>query len=95
MNIRLNVEELKFSSNNLKNVANEIQEMINRIEREVNNLPNNWEGRTAQAYQEQFINHKQKLIATKEFVEGMAKQIDTAITNSQTLDGDMANQIRN
>ena len=52
-------------------------------------------GRTAQDNQEQFINHKQKLIATKEFVEGIAKQIDTAIANSQTLDGDMANQIRN
>ena len=44
MNIRLNIEELRTSSANLKNYSQEIGNTIQGIDKVINALPENWEG---------------------------------------------------
>ena len=51
MNIRLNIEELRTSSANLKSYSQEIANTIQGIDKVINALPENWEGQTALSFQ--------------------------------------------
>lgn len=51
INIRLNIEELRTSSANLKSYSQEIGNTIQGIDKVINALPENWEGQTALSFQ--------------------------------------------
>ena len=94
MNIRLNIEELRTSSANLKNYSQEITNTIQGIDKVINALPENWEGQTALSFQEQYVTYRNNLVNTQNFVNDIAMQIDQVLANSQDLDQNMANLIK-
>ena len=94
MNIRLNIEELRTSSANLKNYSQEITNTIQGIDKVINALPENWEGQTALSFQEQYVTYRNNLVNTQNLVNDIAMQIDQVLANSQDLDQNMANQIK-
>lgn len=94
MNIRLNIEELRASSANLKSYSQEIANTIQGIDKVINALPENWEGQTALSFQEQYITYRNNLVNAQNFVNDIAVQIDQVLANSQDLDQNMANQIK-
>lgn len=94
MNIRLNIEELRTSSANLKSYSQEIANTIQGIDKVINALPENWEGQTALSFQEQYVIYRNNLVNTQNFVNDIAIQIDQVLANSQDLDQNMANQIK-
>ena len=85
MNIKLNIEELRTSSNNLKNFSQEIGNTIQGIDKVINALPENWEGQTALSFQEQYVTYRNNLVNTQNFVNDIAVQIDQVLANSQDL----------
>lgn len=93
MNIRLNIEELRTSSANLKSYSQEIGNIIQGIDKVINALPENWEGQTALSFQEQYVTYRNNLVNAQNFVNDIAVQIDQVLANSQDLDQNMANQI--
>ena len=94
MNIRLNIEELRTSSANLKSYSQEIGNIIQGIDKVINALPENWEGQTALSFQEQYVTYRNNLVNAQNFVNEIAVQIDQVLANSQDLDQNMANQIK-
>ena len=94
MNIRLNIEELRTSSANLKSYSQEIGNIIQGIDKVINALPENWEGQTALSFQEQYVTYRNNLVNAQNFVNDIAVQIDQVLANSQDLDQNMANQIK-
>ena len=94
MNIRLNIEELRTSSANLKSYSQEIGNTIQAIDKVINALPENWEGQTALLFQEQYVTYRNNLVNTQNFVNDIAVQIDQVLANGQDLDQNMANQIK-
>ena len=94
MNIRLNIEELRTSSANLKSYSQEISDTIQGIDKVINALPENWEGQTALSFQEQYVTYRNNLVNAQNFVNDIAVQIDQVLANSQDLDQNMANQIK-
>ena len=94
MNIRLNIEELRTSSANLKSYSQEIGNTIQGIDKVINALPENWEGQTALSFQEQYVTYRNNLVNAQNFVNDIAVQIDQVLANSQDLDQNMANQIK-
>ncbi len=94
MNIKLNIEELRTSSANLKNYSQEIGNTIQGIDKVINALPENWEGQTALSFQEQYVTYRNNLVNAQNFVNDIAVQIDQVLANSQDLDQNMANQIK-
>ena len=94
MNIRLNIEELRTSSANLKSYSQEIAITIQGIDKVINALPENWEGQTALSFQEQYLTYRNNLVNAQNFVNDIAVQIDQVLANSQDLDQNMANQIK-
>ena len=94
MNIRLNIEELRTSSANLKNYSQEISNTIQGIDKVINALPENWEGQTALSFQEQYVTYRNNLVNAQNFVNDIAVQINQVLANSQDLDQNMANQIK-
>ena len=94
MNIRLNIEELRISSANLKSYSQEIANTIQGIDKVINALPENWEGQTALSFQEQYVTYRNNLVNAQNFVNDIAVQIDQVLANSQDLDQNMANQIK-
>ena len=94
MNIRLNIEELRTSSANLKSYSQEIGNTIQGIDKVINALPENWEGQTALSFQEQYVTCRNNLVNAQNFVNDITVQIDQVLANSQDLDQNMANQIK-
>ena len=94
MNIRINIEELRTSSANLKSYSQEIGSTIQGIDKVINALPENWEGQTSLSFQEQYVTYRNNLVNTQNFVNDIAVQIDQVLANSQDLDQNMANQIK-
>ena len=94
MNIRLNIEELRTSSANLKSYSQEIGNTIQGIDKVINALPENWEGQTALSFQEQYVTYRNNLVNAQNFVNDIAVQIDQVLANSQDLDQNMAKQIK-
>ena len=94
MEIRLNIEELRASSANLKNYSQEIDNTIQGIDKVINALPEKWEGQTALSFQEQYVTYRNNLVNAQNFVNDIAVQIDQVLANSQDLDQNMANQIK-
>ena len=94
MNIRLNIEELRTSSANLKSYSQEIGNIIQGIDKVINALPENWEGQTALSFQEQYVTYRNNLVNAQNFVNDIAVQIDQVLANGQDLDQNMANQIK-
>ena len=94
MNIRLNIEELRTCSANLKSYSQEIGNTIQGIDKVINALPENWEGQTALSFQEQYVTYRNNLVNAQNFVNDIAVQIDQVLANSQDLDQNMANQIK-
>ena len=94
MNIRINIEELRTSSANLKSYSQEIGNTIQGIDKVINALPENWEGQTALSFQEQYVTYRNNLVNAQNFVNDIAVQIDQVLANSQDLDQNMANQIK-
>ncbi len=94
MNIRLNIEELRTSSANLKSYSQEIGNTIQEIDKVINTLPENWEGQTALSFQEQYVTYRNNLVNAQNFVNDIAVQIDQVLVNSQDLDQNMAKQIK-
>lgn len=94
MNIKLNIEELRTSSANLKNYSQEIDNTIQGIDKAINALPENWEGQTALSFQDQYVTYLNNLVNAQNFVNDIAVQIDQVLANSQDLDHNMANQIK-
>ena len=76
MNIRLNVEELRTSSANLKNYSQETGNTIQGIDKVINALPENWEGQTALSFQQQYVTYRNNLVNAQNFVNDIAVQID-------------------
>ncbi len=93
MNIRLNIEELRTSSANLKSYSQEIGNTIQGIDKVTNALPENWEEQAALSFQEQYVTYRNNLVNVQNFVNDIAVQIDQVLANSQDLDQNMANQI--
>lgn len=89
MNIRLNIEELRTSSANLKSYSQEIAYTIQGIDKVINALPENWEGQTALSFQEQYVTYRNNLVNAQNFVNDIAVQIDQVLANSQDLDQNM------
>ena len=94
MNIRLNVEELRTSSANLKNYSQEIGNTIQEIDKVINALPENWEGQTTLSFQEQYVTYRNNLVNAQNFVNDIAVQIDQVLAYSQDLVQNMVNQIK-
>ncbi len=84
MNIRLNIEELRTSSANLKSYSQEITNTIQGIDKVINALPENWEGQTALSFQEQYVTYRNNLVNAQNFVNDIAVQIDQVLANSKT-----------
>ena len=94
MNIKLNIEELKNASKELKTKANDLNDTIASVDKIIKELPQNWEGKTANAYQEQYTTYRKNLINSKTFIEDIATQIDAVLTNSEGLDQDMSEKLK-
>lgn len=92
--IKFNAEGLQHSSSQLKSEANELQSLITRMEGVINGLSDHWEGASLIAYQQQFQHFKPGLNQTKEYIDGIARQIDQALSSAQDHDNNMAGQIK-
>lgn len=92
--IRLNVEGLQNSSNQLKGKGNELESWINEVQRLIDGLTECWEGDAAEAYRDQFARLRNPgLNDTRELIETIAVQIDQTLAAAQELDANIASKL--
>ncbi len=94
-NIRLDFDGLRASKQRIMDVHSSIEESLRTLDQVINNdIPTQWEGQSANAYQEQYAAARPTIVNLQQNLETVAAQIDQVIDAQSNLDNDMASQLQ-
>lgn len=93
--IKIDKDQLLQDKADLDQAKTEFDDIVTKMEAIVNRLPESWEGQSATAYVEQFVEIKNNVLTNvSEVINGISGQIKQVCENADEFDGTMADQIK-
>lgn len=94
MKIKINYEELETLKNQLKNQEEVFCDCVSGMRHIIGKLENAWEGRSANAYTEQFESLQPGFEKTRQIIETLCFQIEETMAQMQEKDEQIAEKLK-
>lgn len=91
--LRIDFEGIASSKAEIDGQKADFESLYSSMKTTVNNLPEYWEGETAQSYVQQFEDLAPSFNAIIELMEGLSTQLNNISQNFSSADSGMAGQI--
>jgi WXG100 family type VII secretion target len=92
--IRTTPEELRARSAEYRQKAEDIERVISGLDNLISRLQNEFEGRAAEAFQQQYQDIRPHFVKGQEMTETLSQQTAQMAQNFEDLDNQMAGSIR-